>query len=113
MSGRDGGLPPVFPLDFPAASPPAPSYASAPDAIPPWFVQSAGLRARFARSQRDLEAIQRLRYRVFNLELGEGLASARLRILRGEYAIEAKSLDPSGRSSVPAVSGIPRSWDAS
>jgi putative hemolysin len=33
-------------------------------------------RLRFARTEADLEAVQRLRYRVFNLELGEGLASA-------------------------------------
>ena len=65
----------ITPLDLPptARSP----YPGARDAIPPWLSLRAPLRARFARSQRDLEAIQRLRYRVFNLELGEGLASAR------------------------------------
>lgn len=31
---------------------------------------------RFARTWEDLEAVQRLRYEVFNLELGEGLASS-------------------------------------
>ncbi len=68
----------ITPLDFPLASQaPAPSYPRASDAIPSWLSHRAPLRARFARSQRDLEAIQRLRYRVFNLELGEGLASAR------------------------------------
>lgn len=69
----------MTPLDLP--HPPLPLarvYPRAHDSIPPWLVQRAGLRARFARSQRDLEAVQRLRYRVFNLELGEGLASARL-----------------------------------
>lgn len=30
-------------------------------------------RVRFARTEGDLEAVQRLRFRVFNLELGEGL----------------------------------------
>lgn len=68
----------ITPLDSPhPALPPEPAYPCACDAIPPWLVQRAGLRARFARSQRDLEAVQRLRYRIFNLELGEGLASAR------------------------------------
>jgi putative hemolysin len=56
---------------------PAPAYPARPDQIPAWLSHRAPLRARFARTQRDLEAIQRLRYRVFNLELGEGLASAR------------------------------------
>ena len=35
-------------------------------------------RLSFARTQGDLEAAQRLRYRVFNVELGEGLAGAHL-----------------------------------
>lgn len=30
-------------------------------------------RVRFARTETDLESVQRLRFRVFNLELGEGL----------------------------------------
>ncbi len=68
----------LAPLDRCTLPPAAPAYPSAPDAVPPWFVQRAGLRVRFARTQRDLEAIQRLRYRVFNLEMGEGLPSARL-----------------------------------
>ena len=33
-------------------------------------------RVRFARSEADLEAVQRLRFRVFNLELGEGLSES-------------------------------------
>ena len=33
-------------------------------------------RLRLAESQADVEAAQRLRYRVFNVEMGEGLASA-------------------------------------
>ena len=31
---------------------------------------------RFARNAEELDAIQRLRFEVFNLELGEGLASS-------------------------------------
>lgn len=69
----------LTPSDLPHPPPPlAPLHPRDHDAIPPWLVQRGGLRARFARSQRDLEAVQRLRYRVFNLELGEGLASARM-----------------------------------
>ncbi|MEM8712406.1 MAG: GNAT family N-acyltransferase [Planctomycetota bacterium] len=33
-------------------------------------------RLRFARTEGDLEAVRRLRYAVFNVELGEGLAGA-------------------------------------
>ena len=33
-------------------------------------------RARFARTPEDVEAAQRLRYEVFNRELGEGLAES-------------------------------------
>ncbi len=35
-----------------------------------------GYRLRFARTEADLEAVQRLRFEVFNLELGEGLAES-------------------------------------
>jgi putative hemolysin len=55
----------------------APAYPARPEQIPPWHVRRAPYRARFARTRAELEAIQRLRYRVFNLELGEGLASSR------------------------------------
>lgn len=37
---------------------------------------SGRYRLRFARDSRDLDAVQRLRYEVFNLELGEGLAAS-------------------------------------
>ncbi len=33
-------------------------------------------RVRFAQTEADLEAVQRLRFRVFNLELGEGFAES-------------------------------------
>lgn len=49
---------------------------AAPSQIPPWSARRGAYRARFARSARELEAVQRLRFRVFNLELGEGLAEA-------------------------------------
>ena len=50
-----------------------PLYPIAPELLPVWEVEDAPYRARFARSARDLEVLLRLRYEVFNLELGEGL----------------------------------------
>lgn len=44
--------------------------------IPDLDLRSGGYRARFARSRRDIEAAQRLRFEVFNLELGEGLQAS-------------------------------------
>ncbi len=44
--------------------------------LPPLDAVVGKYRLRFARTGADLEAVQRLRYRVFNLELGEGLAAA-------------------------------------
>jgi putative hemolysin len=38
--------------------------------------ETARYRCRFARDERDLNAVLRLRYEVFNLELGEGLAES-------------------------------------
>ena len=55
----------------------------APDSQPihPWGIpdldlRSGPYRARFARTRADVEAAQRLRFQVFNLELGEGLAAS-------------------------------------
>jgi len=62
-------------LSLPSLAPP--SYPAAAEQIPPWLVHRPPYRARFARTRQELEAIQRLRYRVFNLELGEGLAESR------------------------------------
>ncbi len=59
------------------AHPAPPTYPPVSDQVPPWFVDRPPYRARFARTRQELEAIQRLRYRVFNLELGEGLAESR------------------------------------
>ncbi len=44
-----------------------------PDRIPPLDEVSGRYRLRFARSQEDLDEVQRLRFDVFHLELGEGL----------------------------------------
>jgi putative hemolysin len=55
----------------------ADAYPRRAEQFPPWLVRQPPYRARFARTRQELEAIQRLRYRVFNLELGEGLAESR------------------------------------
>lgn len=61
----------------------SPRRAGAPGGFPtrPWGIPNLTLRsgsysARFARTLEDLEAAQRLRYEVFNVELEEGLASS-------------------------------------
>jgi putative hemolysin len=53
-----------------------PLYPALAERVPPWLAVRGSYRARFARTREELEAIQRLRYRVFNLELGEGLAAS-------------------------------------
>ncbi len=45
-----------------------------PDGIPPGVLEAGRYRLRFAWTRTDLHAVQRLRYQVFNEELGEGLA---------------------------------------
>ncbi|MGB0684626.1 MAG: GNAT family N-acetyltransferase [Planctomycetota bacterium] len=52
-----------------------PSLAHGP--VPSFESQSSAYRVRFARDEADLDAICRLRFAVFNLELGEGLDQAR------------------------------------
>ena len=47
-----------------------------PWGIPDLSLRSGPYRARFARSRADVEAVQRLRFQVFNLELGEGLQAS-------------------------------------
>jgi putative hemolysin len=44
--------------------------------IPPLDERSGSYRLRFARTENDLEEVRRVRFRVFNLELGEGFESA-------------------------------------
>jgi putative hemolysin len=46
------------------------------DAIPPGIVSAGSYDLRFAWTRADLHAVQALRYRVFNEELGEGLATS-------------------------------------
>jgi putative hemolysin len=49
------------------------SYPAFPESVPPDVVTSGSYSLRFARAEEDLDAIQRLRFEIFNLELGEGL----------------------------------------
>ena len=51
-------------------------YPVAIGSLPPFDIVEAGYRCRFARNRSDLEEALRLRYEVFNLELGEGLESS-------------------------------------
>lgn len=46
--------------------------------IPTHEIESGGYTIRFARNTEDLDRTLRLRYEVFNLELGEGLESSHL-----------------------------------
>jgi putative hemolysin len=46
------------------------------DAIPPGTVEAGAYAMRFAWTRADLHAVQALRFRVFNEELGEGLAES-------------------------------------
>ncbi len=51
----------------------APAYPIAPESIPDRAVEAGSYTVRFARSAEDLDRVLQLRYRIFNLELGEGL----------------------------------------
>lgn len=46
--------------------------------IPPLLLESGDYALRFARNERDLDAVCRLRFDVYNLELNEGLDSSYL-----------------------------------
>jgi len=52
------------------------TYPVATDSLPPETVASSQYEVRFARSRADLEALLRLRFEVFNVELNEGLAES-------------------------------------
>ena len=54
----------------------AASYPVAEDILPAEDLTSGRYRLTFARSMEQLRAVQRLRFEVFNLELGEGLESS-------------------------------------
>jgi putative hemolysin len=59
-----------------------PELAAGTDAgafeAPPLRIQEGRYTLRFARTEADLDAVLRLRFEVFNLELGEGLQSSYL-----------------------------------
>lgn len=54
-------------------------YPRLPEGIPDWEERRGAYHASFARSNSDLDDILRLRYQVFNLELGEGLERSHMR----------------------------------
>lgn len=60
-----------------------------PDGIPPGTLVAGRYRLRFAWTRADLHAVQRLRFAVFNEELGEGLASS------ASTGLDADERDPS------------------
>lgn len=51
-------------------------YPVAPECLPPLLRVAGSYRLRFAASADDLAAVQRLRFEVFNRELGEGFAES-------------------------------------
>lgn len=51
-------------------------YPRHPECLPTGVLNAGRYVVRFATSVEDLDAIERLRFQVFNLELGEGLDSA-------------------------------------
>jgi putative hemolysin len=62
---------------LPRALPPEPlelpGYPSFPDALPSRELAEGDYRVRYARTAEELDELARLRFRVFNLELREGL----------------------------------------
>lgn len=54
------------------------TFPAAPTSMPAGSLQSGRYELRFARSEAELDGVLRLRYRVFNLELAEGLALSAL-----------------------------------
>lgn len=54
----------------------SPVFPHHTDAIPPGVIDAGAYQLRFAWTRADLHAAQALRFRVFNDELGEGLASS-------------------------------------
>jgi putative hemolysin len=55
------------------AHPDLAAYPSAPEALPPGEIAEGSYALRYARSADELDELLRLRFRVFNLELDEGL----------------------------------------
>jgi putative hemolysin len=51
-------------------------YPPFPAGIPDGVIEHGRYQVRFARSEAELDAVLRLRFNIFNLELGEGLESS-------------------------------------
>ena len=66
------------------------SYPRHAAGIPEWTHRQGAYECRFARTHRDLDAVERLRYDVFNRELGEGLRESAASA-RDEDAFDATS----------------------
>lgn len=60
----------------PRPTPPPGGYPPFAELLPAGVIEHGRYRVRFARRPDELDAVLRLRYRVFNLELGEGLATS-------------------------------------
>lgn len=53
-----------------------PAYPFQPDRLPPDEVRAGTYTVRWARDEADLDEVLRLRFRIFNLEMGEGLSGS-------------------------------------
>src|SRR5688572_27756940 len=60
-------------LPQPTLAVPSRAYPTRLESLPSAEIPGGSYRARFARDSEDLRAVQRLRFEVFNIELGEGL----------------------------------------
>lgn len=76
-------------LEAPGVALPRPPYPVDPQALPDLALGGGAYRARFARTRAELDRVLRLRFEVFNVELGEGLASA-FQTGRDEDALDAR-----------------------
>ncbi len=64
-TAADGGLPTI-----------AAGFPVAPESVPSAPIEDGAYRLRFAATKADLSEVLRLRFRVFNLELGEGFTES-------------------------------------
>jgi len=63
-------------MSSPIALEPPATAITTPELVPYTLLQEGRYRVRLAREVEELRALQRLRFEVFNRELGEGLSSA-------------------------------------
>lgn len=52
-------------------------YPPHPEGLPQGLIRQGSYTVRYARSWAEVDTVLRLRYRVFNLEMGEGLEASR------------------------------------